>query len=48
MYTKEMLCLKIREYKGTIDEFMREIVEKYYYIEVQIWDDDTINHKPVS
>lgn len=40
MYTKEMLYNKIMEYQGTIDEFMREIIEKYYYMEVQLWDDD--------
>lgn len=39
MYTKEMLYHMIHEYKGTINEFMSEIVQKYYYIEVQIWDD---------
>jgi len=40
MYTKEMLYHNIKKYNGTIDEYMREIVEKYYYIEVQIWNDD--------
>lgn len=41
MYTKEMLYHNFKEYKGTIDEFMREIVEKYYFIEVQLWNDVT-------
>ena len=40
MYTKDMLLNIMREYKGTIDEFMNEIVEKYHYIEVQLWNDD--------
>lgn len=37
MYTKEMLYSKNKQYKGTIDEFIKEIVEKHYYIEVQLW-----------
>lgn len=40
MYTKEMLLNNIAEYDGSIDEFMSEITEKYYYIEVQLWNDD--------
>jgi hypothetical protein len=39
MYTKEMLYFKIKQYKGTIDEFIKEIVEKHNYIEVQLWND---------
>lgn len=40
MYTKNMLYNFIKDFKGTIYEFMKEIVEKYYYIEVQLWNDD--------
>ena len=40
MYTKEILAAKIMEYKGTLEEFMKEIGEKHYYIEVQLWNDD--------
>lgn len=35
-----MLYNFIKDFKGTIYEFMKEIVEKYYYIEVQLWNDD--------
>jgi hypothetical protein len=38
--TKEMLSKSIRDFKGTIDEYMEEIAERYYYIEVQLWNDD--------
>ncbi len=38
--TKEMLLNSLCDYKGTIDEFMDEIVKKHYYIEVQLWNDD--------
>ena len=40
MYTKEMLLNIIKEYNGTIDNYMNEIKEKYKYIEVQLWNDD--------
>ena len=40
MYTKEMLSDTLREYKSTIDDFMNDVVEKYGYIEVQLWNDD--------
>ncbi|MCL2285754.1 MAG: hypothetical protein FWC32_05245, partial [Firmicutes bacterium] len=40
MYSKEELLNLISEYNGTIDEFMNNIVEKYKYIEVQLWNDD--------
>lgn len=40
MYTKEILAAKIMECKGSIDEFMKEVTEEYYYIEVQLWNDD--------
>jgi hypothetical protein len=40
MYTKEMLLNDISGYKGTIDDYMREIEEKYKYIEVQLWNDE--------
>jgi hypothetical protein len=38
--TKEMLLDSIRNYEGTVDEYMSEIAEKYNYIEVQLWNDD--------
>ncbi len=37
--TKEMLLRILREYEGTLEDFMSEIVEKCRYIEVQLWDD---------
>lgn len=40
MYTKEMLLQIMREYKGTIDDFMKGVVKNYYYIEVQLWNDE--------
>lgn len=40
VFTKEMLLNSIKEYSGTIDEYMSEIVKKHYYIEVQVWNDD--------
>lgn len=44
--TKEMLLNSIRNYEGTVDEYMSEIAEKYNYIEVQLWNDNyCINQK---
>lgn len=40
MYTKEMLMNVLREYQGTIDDFMNETVKKHNYIEAQLWKDD--------
>lgn len=40
MYTKGILSNILREYSGSIDDFMNEIVEKHHYIEVQLWNDD--------
>ena len=40
MYTKEMLIDAISRYDGTFEEYMREIEEKYTYIEAQLWNDD--------
>lgn len=42
MYTKEMLFNILKEYRGTIDEFMNEIEKSCNYIEVQLWNDDCI------
>ena len=47
MYTKEMLIQIMREYQGTIDDFMNEVVENYYYIEVQLWNDYYTNGSKV-
>lgn len=40
MYTKEMLSNVLKGYMGTIDDFMNEIIDKYHYIEAQLWNDD--------
>ncbi|MDR0325393.1 MAG: hypothetical protein LBI19_04765 [Oscillospiraceae bacterium] len=39
MYTKEMLLDAVKGHEGAIDDFMREIAEKYTYIEAQLWND---------
>jgi len=39
MYTKEMLFTIMKEYKGSINDFMAEIIKNHHYIEVQLWDD---------
>lgn len=40
--TKEMMLDIIKAYKGSIDDFMRDIALNHYYIEVQLWNDDYI------
>ena len=42
MYTKETLLSVIREYDGTMDDFLGEIerAHHYHYIEAQLWNDD--------
>ena len=40
MYTKEVISQTLREYEGTIDEFLGELTEKHYCIEAQLWNDD--------
>jgi hypothetical protein len=40
MMTKEMLSGSLRSFEGTLDDYMKEITEKYHYIEVQLWNDD--------
>ena len=40
MVTKETLAESMRGYRGTLDEYMKEIAEKHYYIEAQLWSDD--------
>lgn len=40
MITKEMLSESLRNYRGTVDDYMKEITEKCFYIEVQLWNDD--------
>jgi len=42
--TKDELITEISEYRGTIDEYMSEVEKKYYYIEVQLWNDDYCPH----
>ena len=46
--TKEMLSDTLKSYKGTIDSFMKDIVEKYYYIEVQLWNDDYCSYQQTN
>lgn len=40
MVTKEMLIETLRSYEGSLDDYMNEITERYFYIEVQLWNDD--------
>lgn len=40
LLTKDMLLDSIRQYQGTIDEYMHEIDATCHYIEVQLWNDD--------
>lgn len=40
MYTKEIMSQILREYEGTIDDYIGELTEKYYCIEAQLWNDD--------
>lgn len=42
LVTKAMLLDSICKYEGTIDDYMKEIRDKYHYIEVQLWNDDCI------
>jgi hypothetical protein len=44
IFTKEKLISSIESYSGTLDDFMRDIEEKYHYIEVQIWNDEIIKN----
>ena len=38
--TKDMLLDEIGGYPGTLDDYMGEIAQKHYYIEVQLWNDE--------
>lgn len=40
MLSKEELLQKAQEYTGTLEEFMGDIIEKYGYVEVQLWSDE--------
>ena len=40
MHTKETLQSVLGEYSGSVDDFMGEVVDKYKYIEAQLWDDE--------
>ncbi|NLW88863.1 MAG: hypothetical protein GXY43_03965 [Clostridiaceae bacterium] len=44
--TKEKLLRTLREYEGTLEDFMSEIVEKCHYIEVQLWEDQYVLFVP--
>lgn len=37
--TKDMLFRIISDYKGTLEDFLKNIADQYHYIEVQVWDD---------
>lgn len=39
MVTKEVLSERLGAYRGSVEEFWKEIEKKCYYIEVQLWDD---------
>lgn len=39
MITKDMLLKILEEYQGTIGDFIKEVNEKYNYMEVQLWGD---------
>ena len=45
MVTKDILAERLAAYKGSISEFMKEINETCYYIEVQLWDDAWVSYK---
>ena len=40
MYTKEKLINILKEYRGTIDDFINDVTKQYYCIEAQLWNDD--------
>ena len=42
LITKGMLLDEVSNYNGTLDEYMSEVENKYYYIEVQLWCDNFI------
>ena len=44
VHTKETLLKMIREYQGSINDFMDEVKEKYDYIEAQLWNDDFLKY----
>ncbi|MGI6576981.1 MAG: hypothetical protein ACOX1Q_02810 [Eubacteriales bacterium] len=40
LITKDMHIDTISRFDGTIDDYMKEIKDKHYYIEVQLWNND--------
>ncbi len=42
LLTKEQLLEQIRDFDGSIEDFMDYVVEHYSYIEAQLWDDTII------
>ena len=42
--TKDKLLESIRSFNGTLDEYMKEMTKKHYYIEVQLWNDEYIKN----
>lgn len=40
LMTKDMHIDTISRFDGTIDDYMKEIKDKHYYIEVQLWNND--------
>lgn len=43
MLTKDMLFKEISDYDGTPEEFLKNVANRYHYIEVQVWDDACLN-----
>jgi len=43
MLTKDMLFKAISDFNGTIEEFLSDVVNRYHYIEAQVWDDDCLH-----
>ena len=40
MLTKDMLLKAISTHNGTLEEFLAWVTARFYYIEVQLWDDE--------
>lgn len=47
VFTKEVLLCSIKEFDGTINEYMNGIEKKYSYIEAQLWDDKGLLTKSI-
>lgn len=40
--TKEQLLMQIKDFNGSIQDFLQNMLEEYSYIEAQLWDDSVI------